>query len=407
MAFEMPRVHKPEDVGVSSQRLQRIRDTLQADIDKGLAPGAVLLIARRGQIASLEALGYRDREDGAVMTPDTIFRIASMTKPVVSVAAMMLAEEGKLLIADPVSRFVPAFANLKVAANSDDANAKSLTLEPLRREMTVQDLLRHTSGLTYAHLTGPHLKQAYEAAGVVDERQTNAEMAEKLAKVPLAYQPGSTWQYGVSTDMLGRVVEVASGMSLDRFVGERICRPLGLLSTSFGPIEVSRAAQPQIDSTSGKRPPMRDTSVRPNWISGGSGLLSTASDYVRFCQMLLNGGELGRLRLLAPATVALMTSDHLTPETRRSPSTPVLFGALAPTRELGLGFGLGFAVRTHSGRNPLPGSVGDFSWSGVTGTYFWIDPRQELVAILMMQAPLQRLHYRYLMRTMTYQAIID
>jgi len=407
MAFEMPRVHKPEDVGVSSQRLQRIRDTLQADIDKGLAPGAVLLIARRGQIASLEALGYRDREDGAVMTPDTIFRIASMTKPVVSVAAMMLAEEGKLLIADPVSRFVPAFANLKVAANSDDANAKSLTLEPLRREMTVQDLLRHTSGLTYAHLTGPHLKQAYEAAGVVDERQTNAEMAEKLAKVPLAYQPGSTWQYGVSTDMLGRVVEVASGMSLDRFVGERICRPLGLLSTSFGPIEVSRAAQPQIDSTSGKRPPMRDTSVRPNWISGGSGLLSTASDYVRFCQMLLNGGELGRLRLLAPATVALMTSDHLTPETRRSPSTPVLFGALAPTLELGLGFGLGFAVRTHSGRNPLPGSVGDFSWSGVTGTYFWIDPRQELVAILMMQAPLQRLHYRYLMRTMTYQAVID
>jgi CubicO group peptidase (beta-lactamase class C family) len=152
---------------------------------------------------------------------------------------------------------------------------------------------------------------------------------------------------------------------------------------------------------------MRDTSVRPKWVSGGSGLLSTAGDYVRFCQMLLNGGELGGARLLAPATVALMTSDHLTPETRRSPSTPVLFGALAPSPELGLGFGLGFAVRTHSGRNPLPGSVGDFSWSGVTGTYFWIDPRQELVAILMMQAPLQRLHYRYLMRTMTYQAVID
>jgi CubicO group peptidase (beta-lactamase class C family) len=407
MAFEMPRANKPEDVGVSSQRLQRIRDTLQADIDKGLAPGAVLLIARRGQIVTLEALGYRDREDGAVMTVDTIFRIASMTKPVVSVAAMMLAEEGKLLIADPVSRFIPAFADLKVAANSDDANAKSLTLEPLRREMTVQDLLRHTSGLTYAHLTGPHLKQAYEAAGVVDERQTNAEMAEKLAKVPLAYQPGSTWQYGVSTDMLGRVVEVASGMSLDRFIGERICKPLGLVNTGFGPIEASRAAQPQIDSASGKRPPMRDTSVRPKWVSGGSGLLSTAGDYVRFCQMLLNGGELGGARLLAPATVALMTSDHLTPETRRSPSTPVLFGALAPSPELGLGFGLGFAVRTHSGRNPLPGSVGDFSWSGVTGTYFWIDPRQELIAILMMQAPLQRLHYRYLMRTMTYQAVID
>jgi CubicO group peptidase (beta-lactamase class C family) len=392
---------------LSSQRLQRIRDTLQADIDKGLVPGAVLLIARRGQIANSEALGYRDREDGAVMTPDTIFRIASMTKPVVSVAAMMLAEEGKLLIANPVSRYIPAFADLKVAANSDDPGAKALMLEPLQREMTVQDLMRHTSGLTYAHLTGPHLKQAYEAAGVVDERQTNAEMAEKLAKVPLAYQPGTTFQYGVSTDMLGRVVEVASGMSLDRFIDERICKPLGLLKTSFGPIDGSRAAQPQIDSASGKRPPMRDTSVRPNWISGGSGLLSTASDYVRFCQMLLNGGELGGARLLAPPTIALMTSDHLTPETRRSPSTPALFGALAPTPEFGLGFGLGFAVRTHSGRNPLPGSVGDFSWSGVTGTYFWIDPQQELIAILMMQAPLQRLHYRYLMRTMVYQAIID
>ena len=407
MAFETPRANKPEDVGLSSQRLQRIRDTLQADIDKGLAPGTVLLIARRGQVANFEVLGYRDREDGAVMTPDTIFRIASMTKPVASVAAMMLAEEGKLLIADPVSRYIPAFADLKVAANSDDVNAKSLTLEPLRREMTVQDLLRHTSGLTYAHLTGPHLKQAYEAAGVVDERQTNAEMAKKLAKVPLAYQPGSTWQYGVSTDMLGRVVEIASGMRLDRFIGERICKPLGLVNTSFGPIDGSRVAQPQIDRASGKRPPMRDTSVCPKWISGGSGLLSTAGDYVRFCQMLLNGGELGGTRLLAPATIALMTSDHLTPETRRSPSTPVLFGALAPTPELGLGFGLGFAVRTHSGRNPLPGSVGDFSWTGVTGTYFWIDPQQELVAILMMQAPLQRLHYRYLMRTLVYQAIVD
>jgi CubicO group peptidase (beta-lactamase class C family) len=407
MAFEMPRADKPEDVGFSSQRLQRIRDTLQADVDKGIVPGAVMLIARRGHIVSLDAPGYRDREDGSVMTPDTIFRIASMTKPVVSVAAMMLAEEGKLLIAEPVSRYIPAFADLKVATNSDDVTVKTLTVEPPRREMTVQDLLRHTSGLTYAHLTGPHLKQAYEAANVVDERQTNAEMAEKLGGVPLAYQPGTTWQYGVSTDVLGRVVEVASGMALDRFIAERICKPLGLTSTNFGPIEGARAAQPQIDSSSEKRPPMRDTAVRPNWISGGGGLLSTAGDYMRFCQMLLNGGELGDARLLAPATVALMTSDHLTPETRRSPSTPILFGALAPMPELGLGFGLGFAVRTHSGRNPLPGSVGDFSWSGVTGTYFWIDPQQELIAILMMQAPAQRLHYRYLMRTMVYQALVE
>lgn len=407
MAFEMPRADKPEGVGISSQRLKRVRDTLQADIDKGVVPGAVMLVARRGQIASVEALGYRDREAGALMAPDTIFRIASMTKPFASVAAMMLAEEGRLLIADPVSRFIPEFGNLKVAVDSDSAAGGTLATEPLRREMTVQDLLRHTSGLTYAHLAGPLVKQAYEAANVLDEKQTNAGMAAKLSKLPLAYQPGSTWQYGVSSDMLGRVVEVASGMDLDRFIAERICKPLDLTNTGFGPIDAARAAQPQIDPGSGKRPPMRDIGVRPNWISGGSGLLSTAGDYVRFAQMLLNCGELGGTRLLSPTTVALMTSDHLTPEIRRSPSTSILFGALAPTPELGLGFGLGFAVRTHSGRNPLPGSVGDFSWSGVTGTYFWIDPQRQLIAILMMQAPTQRLHYRYLMRTLVYQAIVE
>ena len=407
MAFEMPRADKPEDVGLSSARLQRVHDALKTDIDKGVVPGAVALIARRGKIVSLEALGYRDREANAAMKADTIFRIASMTKPFTSVATMMLAEEGKLLIADPVVRYIPEFAELTVAVDSDNASAKKLAKEPLRREMTVQDLLRHTSGLSYAHLTGPLLKQAYVDANVMDEKQTNAEMVARLAKVPLAYQPASTWQYGMSTDVLGRVVEAASGMNLDRFILERICKPLGLADTSFGPIDLERAAQPQIDSATGKRPPMRDTAICPIWISGGSALLSTASDYVRFAQVLLNGGGLGGTRLLSPATVALMTSDHLSPEIRRSPSTPVLFGALAPMAELGLGFGLGFAVRTHAGRNPLPGSVGDYSWTGVTGTYFWIDPKQQLIVILMMQAPLERLHYRYLMRTLVYQSIVD
>lgn len=407
MGFELARAGNPEEVGLSSERLKRLTETLKADIDKGVVPGAVALIARRGKIAYQEALGYRDREAGAAMATDTIFRVASMTKPFTSVAAMMLAEEGKLLIADPVARYIPEFAGLKVAIDSDDGTATTLTTEPCRREMSVQDLLRHTSGLTYAHLTGPLLNRAYETVNVSDEKQTNAEMAAKLGKLPLAYQPGSTWQYGMSTDVLGRVVEATSGMDLDRFIIERICKPLGLKDTNFGSIAAARAAQPQIEATSGKRPPMRDPTIRPNWISGGSALLSTARDYVHFCQMLLNGGELGGTRLMSPAVVALMTSDHLTPETRRSASTPILFGALAPTPELGLGFGLGFAVRTHTGRNPLPGSIGDFSWSGVTGTYFWIDPKQELIAILLMQAPAQRLHYRYLMRTMVYQAIVE
>ena len=407
MSFEIPRVQTPEDVGLSSTRLARIRDTLQADIDKDLVPGAVTLIARRGRIATLDVLGYRDREAGVAMAADTIFRIASMTKPFTSVAAMMLAEEGRLLISDPVSRYIPEFDRLEVAADSDNPSAKKINKEPLRNEMRVHDLLRHTSGLTYAHLAGPLVKSVYEAAKIVDEAQTNAEMVAKLGKLPLAYQPGSTWQYGVSTDVLGRVVEVVSGMDLDRFIAERICKPLGLSNTGFGPIDDSRAAQPQIERTSGKRPKMRDTAVRPNWISGGSGLLSTAGDYFCFAQMLLNGGELGGKRLLSPTSVTLMTSDHLAPDTRRSPSTQALFGALAPTPELGIGFGLGFAVRTHAGRNPLPGSVGDFSWSGVNGTYFWVDPRQQLIAILMMQAPAERLRYRYLMRTLVYQAILE
>lgn len=406
MAFELPRA-KPEDVGLSSERLKRVPDVLRADVDKGAIPGAVVLVARKGKIVLHEALGMRDREAGAPMAVNTQFRIASMTKPFTSVAAMMLAEEGKMLIADPVAKYLPEFANQKVAVDSNNPTATTLATEPLKRAMTVHDLLRHTSGLIYGPLAGPLLKQAYEAAQLGQTSHTNAEMITKLAAVPLAYQPGSTWQYSMSTDVLGRVVEVVSGMALDRFIAERICKPLGLTDTTFDAVDAARAAEPQIDPATGKRPPMlRQATARPNWISGGSALLSTAADYVRFCTMLLNGGELGGARLLSPTAVALMASDHLSPETRYGPLTRSQFGALAPLPENGIGFGLGFAVRTHPGRSPLPGSVGDFSWSGVSGTYFWIDPQQQLIAILMLQAPNERLHYRYLMRTLVYQAIV-
>ncbi|MGA8397254.1 MAG: serine hydrolase domain-containing protein [Pseudolabrys sp.] len=294
MAFDMPRANKPEDVGLSSPRLQRIRDTLQADVDKGAVPGAVMLIARRGQIASLEALGYRDREDGAVMRPDTIFRIASMTKPVTSVAAMMLAEEGKLLIADPVSRYIPAFANLKVATNSDDATAKTLAVEPPQREMTVQDLLRHTSGLTYAHLTGPHIKQAYEAANVVDERQNNAAMAENLGRVPLAYQPGNP----------------------------KRCR-FAATSLQYNAVVLKNDLPFSKDASNIEFDPNKPL-------------------------LTLISGE--------PTVSAVCVT------------------------------GLGVVKMV---------LIGDFFWSGVTGTNFWIDPQQELIAILLMQAPLQRLHHAH------------
>jgi CubicO group peptidase (beta-lactamase class C family) len=408
MTTSIPHADKPEDVGLSSERLRRITDVLKSDVDKGLIPGAVVLVARHGKIALHEALGYRDREAGTPMGPDTLFRIASMTKPFTSVSAMMLAEEGRLLIAEPVARYLPEFADLKVGIDTDGTTVtlSGFATEPLQREMTVHDLLRHTSGLTYGPLTGMVLKQAYQEAGVADNRQTNAELVSKLAKLPLAYQPGSTWQYSHSTDVLGRVVEVASGMTLDAFIAERICRPLGLADTSFDAADPARAAEPQIDASLGKRPPMlREAATRPTWISGGSGLLSTAADYARFTHMLLNGGELGGTRLLSPTTVALMSSDHLPPDIAYGPNMRAMFGALAPVPENGIGFGLGFAVRNTAGRNPLAGSVGDYSWSGVSGTYFWIDPQKQLVAILMMQAPIQRLHYRYLMRTMVYQAI--
>jgi CubicO group peptidase (beta-lactamase class C family) len=409
MNMSISHTDTPEDVGLSSERLKRITDVLKGDVEKGLIPGAVVLVARHGKIALHEAVGLRDREAGAPMAKDTVFRIASMTKPFTSVSAMMLAEEGKLLLADPVSRYLPAFANLKVGIDTDSATVTlaSTTAEPLQREMTVHDLLRHTSGLTYGPLTGAGLKQAYEDAKVADIKQTNEEMVAKLAKLPLAYQPGSTWQYSLSTDVLGRVVEVVSGMALDAFIAERICKPLGLTDTSFDAVDPARAAEPQIDAGLGKRPPMlREAAAKPTWISGGSGLMSTAADYARFTHMLLNGGALDGTRLLSPTTVTLMASDHLPPGVAYGPNMRAMFGALAPVPENGIGFGLGFAVRHTMGRNPLPGSPGDYSWSGVSGTYFWIDPQQQLVAILMMQAPIQRLHYRYLMRTMVYQALI-
>jgi len=405
MTFEIPRAGKPEDVGFSSERLQRLTDVLSRDIGAGIVPGAVALIARNGKIVLHEALGFRDREANAPMKLDTMFRIASMTKPLTSVAAMMLAEEGKLIIADPVARYLPEFADLKVLVDSD--NAATLVTEPCRRPMTVQDLLRHTSGLTYALLTGPHLKQAYIDAGIGNLQHTNAEFTAKLGKLPLAYQPGTTWQYGFSTDVLGRVVEVVSGMALDDFIEQRICGRLGMSNSGFNAVDAARAAEPQIDPATSKRPPMlREATVKPAWISGGSGLMSTAADYLRFCQMLLDGGALGDTRLLSPATVALMASDHLAPDIGHGPQMRAMFGALAPVPENGLGFGLGFAVRNDAGRCALPGSVGDYSWSGVSGTYFWIDPREQLIAVLMMQAPVQRMRYRYLMRALVYQAMV-
>jgi CubicO group peptidase (beta-lactamase class C family) len=329
------------------------------------------------------------------MTFDAIFRIASMTKTITSVAAMILAEEGKLQIAAPVADYLPELAEPTIGVERVRA----------RRTMTVQDLLRHTSGLTYGITGDSPVQKIWREAQLFTADQTNAELVTKIARLPLMYEPGTTWEYSHSVDVLGRVVEVVSGQDLADFIDTRISRPLGLGDTGFAATgeRAARIAEPQI----GARPPMHYRVADPGrrWAEGGGGAVSTAADFVRFCQMLLNGGELNGTRLLAPKTVALMTSDHLPPDCAYGDTARERFGALAPVPEMGYGFGLGFAVRTQPGRSPLPGSVGEYFWGGVLGTYFWIDPAEDLIAVFLAQAPDCRLYYRYLSRQLVYAAI--
>ena len=395
----LPRAECPEWVGLSSARLERLAGVIRADVERKLIPGTVLTIARAGRVGYAEAFGWRDREAGAPMTADAIFRVASMTKPITSVAAMMLAEDGRLEIAAPVASYLPEFVELTVGVERHKA----------QRVMTVQDLLRHTSGLTYAAFGDTPVQMIWRDVRLMDEGQTNAELVAKLAGLPLMFEPGTTWEYSMSTDVLGRVVEVVSGQTLAQFFAERICSPLGMADTGFAATgeRAARLAEPQNDPATGKRPPMREVTRDNRWHSGGGGAVSTAADYLRFCQMLLNGGELDGVRLLAPKTVAHMASDHLPPDVAYGETARSRFGALAPVPEMGYGFGLGFAVRKEQGRSPVPGSVGEFFWGGVTGTYFWIDPQEQMVVVLMLQAPDQRLHYRYLSRQLVYAALTN
>ncbi|XUM22421.1 serine hydrolase domain-containing protein [Bradyrhizobium oligotrophicum S58] len=413
-AESLPKTNSPETVGLSSERLQRLTHAFQADVDKGLIPGAVVLVARKGKVAYARAFGFQDREKQVPMKPDAIFRIASMSKPFTSVAAMMLVEEGRLQLLDPVSVYLPEFKGLQVGVEkiNQGTGQPELTLEPARREMTVQDLMRHTSGLTYGIFGKSLVKQAYNDAKLFDPSQTSADLITKLSKLPLAAQPGTTWDYSMSTDVLGRIVEVVSGQRLDQFIAERISKPLALTDTGFfvGEDKAARIAEPQVDPATGKRPPMPDMTKQPNWMSGGGGMVSTAADYAEFAQMLLNHGEWSGKHLLAPKTVAFMTADHLPPGIAFSQVTLLGFHpqATAPTPEDGQSFGLGFAVRTQAGRNPLPGSVGEFYWTGLYGTAFWVDPEEKLIAVLMMQlAPPQAPHYRSLLRNLVYQALIE
>ena len=390
----LPIAHRPEDAGFSSTRLERTLQAFEADVENKRVPGAVLLLVRNGKIVTYDAIGFQDRAAQTTMKKDCIFRIASMSKPITTVAAMILAEENKLDIGAPVAQYLPEFKDVKVGMEGAAP----------KRPMTVQDLMRHTSGLTYGLFGNSQVDQLYRKANIFGAASL-AGMVKTIATLPLLHQPGEAWEYSVSSDVLGRVVEVASGMDLDSFIQERISGPLKMNDTGFWvkPPAISRLAKADPEPN----PVLTgDPSQKPAVFSGGGGMFSTAGDYARFSQMLLNGGDLEGVRILAPKTVALMTSDQLSPSTERHTPVAMSLGATGPTPEMGTSFGLGFAVRVDAGRNPLPGSVGDFSWAGITGTFFWVDPNEQLVAVLMAQAPRGQngVIWRQT-RTMVYQAM--
>jgi CubicO group peptidase (beta-lactamase class C family) len=393
---------KPEQVGLSSERLQRLTDVIKADVDKRVIPGAVVLVVRHGKIAFFETVGVRDPATKVPMTKDTIFRIYSMSKPITSVAAMVLWEDGKFNLAEPVSKYIPHMGSLKVGVEKPDPSGGQPTLElvPTKRDMTIHDLFRHTSGLTYGFFGPGLVKKMYVEAKVWNDYPSNAELVDRLAKLPLAYQPGTTWDYSHSTDVLGRLVEVISRQSLYQFEKERLLDPLGMKDTSFyvtDKTKQSRIAEPFPDDRSiGTDAEFNDPRVVQAAESGGGGMVGTAMDYARFCQMLLNGGTLDGKRILGLKTVAYMTADHL--GTAIQPGPLYLPGP-------GFGFGLGFAVRKDAGVSAFAGTAGEYNWGGAGGTYFWVDPKEDMFVVFMMQSPKHRVPYRYLLKDMIYAAI--
>lgn len=389
----------PQDVGLCPQRTQRLLAVLQAEVDRQRLPGAVALIARHGKVALFDSLGALDPATGVPMARDAIFRIYSMTKPIVSVAVMMLMEQGLLLLSDPVAKYLPEFAEQKVASLVDGV----VQLQPVRQGATLHDLLRHTAGLTYEFMGSAPAQRQYALARMGSRERSNAEFAHQLAALPLMSEPGTEWEYGRATDLLGRVIEVVSGQTLGAYFQAQIFGPLGMTETWFTvpPEHHARIAEPFVRDPEGGIP-MRVIDVRePAALeSGGGGLASTAQDYARFLQFMLNKGELDGVRLLGPRTVEFMTADHLG-------DIPVSAGASRALLPPGHGFGLGFAVRKTLGVATVPGSVGTYFWGGMAGTTFFVDPAQDLFAMLMLQAPNQREYFRMLFRDLVYAALVD
>ena len=400
----------PQSQGMSPIRLSRIHDLMQTEVTENRVPGAVVLVARKGKIVYADAVGFQDKPSAKPMTRDAIFRAYSMTKPMVSVLTMMLVEEGRLQLNDPVSKFFPSMAKMSVLSNPADGNSERV---PAARPITIHDLLRHTSGITYAEFTRfTAIKGPYQEAGLFSSEVqgkwitlTPQQQIDALSKAPLLWQPGSTWEYSLSTDLLGRVLESITNQTLGALLEERLLKPLGMKDTSFlvPAAKVSRLAEPfRIDPLTGQPYYLVLDVTKPMGNdSGGAGISTTADDYLRFCQMMLNGGSFDGKRYLSRTTIALMTSDHLGPKV----ATPVQPGELLMGVQ-GYTFGLGFMVRQGPGMASVPGSEGDYAWGGYGGTFFWIDPKEQVIGLLMAQTPgASRQYYRRMIKTLVYQAI--
>jgi len=391
---------KPEKAGMSSARLKRIDAAMQGFVDDGKLAGIVTMVSRRGKVVHFEKFGKLDLESGKDMDLDSLFRIYSMSKPLVTVAAMILYEEGKFQLNDPVSKYLPQFKDTKVLVNGNE-------VEP-DREMTIKHLMSHTAGLTYGFFGDTTVDRQYREAGILGNKDL-AEMAELLAKIPLQYQPGSRWHYSVSVDLLGRFVEVVSGQPLDEFLQARVLGPLEMKDTFF---EVPKnkvdrfGTNHRYDAKAGKlvvtdRPATSQYTKKVTFFSGGGGLISTASDYMRFCQMMLNGGELHGARIISPKTIELMTTNHLTKDMRSG------FGEQAGAAS-NFGFGLGFGVATDLAASAIVGSVGSYNWGGAAGTIFWIDPKEDLAVVVMIQVMSGNVvPLRSTMQVLTYSAFTD
>jgi CubicO group peptidase (beta-lactamase class C family) len=399
-AFADSAVHS--ESGLSQPKLERISDYLRNEIATGKIPGAIMLIQQHGAPVYSECFGVRDVVSRQPMTSDTIFRLYSMSKPITSVAIMMLVEDGKLSLDDPIEKYIPAFADAKVGIDKlDDKGQPTLTLEPLRRSITIEDLLRHTSGITYGIYGDDPARKRYAAADLFNGNFNNAELADRIAHLPLAEQPGTLWDYGHSTDILGRVIEVISGKSLLAFERERLLDPLGMTDTAFyatGEAEQTRIAEPMPNDRNilpvvGIRDPRH---VRRSE-SGGAGLVGTITDYAKFAQMLLSGGTLNGRRYLSAKTIALMTKDHIGPQSGIARDRYFFPGDAS-------GYGLGFAVRTRLLASE-PGPIGEYRWDGVAGTFFWIDPKDDMFVLFMAQTPSQRGRIQSELRKLVYGAL--